>query len=111
MITNEPTDLSAPMQVPFMRNWFKDQYQTEFTVMLWFKRNPSCNGTVGLVHNGDCVDEPTFLIYGDESVSGSKEVVGGFDTDGFPLTYTNPISVSWTWRKCIEQEEYPFIVP
>ena len=76
-----------------MRNWFKDQYQTEFTVSLWFKRKPGCGGKIGLVHNGDCVDEPTFAIYGDEGAAG-KEVLGGFDTSTFPLTWIPPISVS-----------------
>jgi len=81
------------LQVPFMRNWFKDQCTTAFTVMFWFKRDPGNFGKVGLVHNGDCIDAPTFLVYGDESPSHDKQVVGGVDTIGTGLTFTNPALV------------------
>jgi len=76
-----------------MRNWFKDQCTTAFTVMFWFKRDPGNFGKVGLVHNGDCIDAPTFLVYGDESPSHDKQVVGGVDTIGTGLTFTNPALV------------------
>ena len=80
-----------PLQVPFMRNWFKDQCTTKFTVMLWFKRDPGNHDKVGLVHNGDCIDEATFLIYGNEGPSG-KEVIGGLEVS--PLAFTAAALVS-----------------
>ena len=76
-----------------MRNWFKDQDTTQFTVMFWFKRFRGNRGKVGLVHNGDCVDPPTFLVYGDRSTRTST-VFGGLDTDGNPLTFSDSIPVS-----------------
>ena len=76
-----------------MRNWFKDQCTTRFTVMLWVKRSAANGGRVGIVHNGDCVDPPTFLIYGDEGGAGN-EVLSGLDTDGFPLTFSESVPVS-----------------
>ena len=83
----------STLQVPFMRNWFKDQDTTEFTVALWFIRSEHCKGKAGLVHNGDCVDPPTFLIEaGDDGWS--QTVYAGLDTDGHPLTLTAPVQVS-----------------
>ncbi|KAI0235884.1 hypothetical protein LSAT2_013571 [Lamellibrachia satsuma] len=78
-------DGNVRIEVPFMRNWFKDQCTTKFTVMLWFKRDPGNHGKVGLVHNGDCIDDATFLIYGNEGPSG-KEVIGGLEVS--PSAFT-----------------------
>ena len=76
-----------------MRNWFKDECMTEFTVMLWFKRARGSFGRVGLVHNGDCMYQPTFIIEGDENNRG-QNVFGGLDTDYNWLTFTRSIRVS-----------------
>ena len=84
---------SLLLQVPFMRNWFKDQCTTQFTIALFFKRDGANGGQVGLVNNGDCVDPPTYLINGDEGSDGQC-VVGGLDTDGNPLTLTDSVPVS-----------------
>ena len=83
----------STLQVPFMRNWFKDQDTTHFTVALWFLRGEDCTGKAGLVHNGDCVDPPTFLIEAGDDGS-SQTVYAGLDTDGHPLTLTLPADVS-----------------
>ena len=45
-----------------MRNWFKDQCTTEFTVMFWYKRSVVDDTIVALVHNGDCDEDATFRI-------------------------------------------------
>ncbi|KAI0210499.1 hypothetical protein LSAT2_004756 [Lamellibrachia satsuma] len=85
-------DGNVRIEVPFMRDWFRDECMTEFTVMLWFKRARGSFGRVGLVHNGDCMYQPTFIIEGDENNRG-QNVFGGLDTDCSWLKFTRSIRV------------------
>ena len=76
-----------------MRNWFKDQHIRGFTVSLWVKRDGDNGGRVGFVNNGDCIDDTTFGIYGNEV--GSDQVASGvLDTYNNPLTQTGTSVVS-----------------
>ena len=76
-----------------MRNWFKDQQIMGFTVSLWVKRDTDNDGRVGLVNNGDCVNDTTFGIYGNENPS-EQIVIGVLDTVNNPLAQTGPLHVS-----------------
>ena len=46
----------------FLRTWFAQNEVDQFTVSLWFKRDSIQTGTVGLVNNGDCEEDPNFEV-------------------------------------------------
>ena len=76
-----------------MRGWFKDQNITEWTVMMWFKRDAGSSDDVGLVNNADCVDDASFAISGHVS-SGSQQVSGAIAATSFPPVTVGPHTVS-----------------
>ena len=80
-------------QVPFMRNWFKDQNITEWTVMMWFKREAGSSDDVGLVNNADCVDDASFAISG-HVIAGNQQVSGAIAATSFPPVMVGPHTVS-----------------
>ena len=80
-------------QVPYMRNYFKDNNKTKWTITLWVKRDADNGGTVGLVDNGDCIDNATFLIYGGED-DGQQTAYTGIKTNGNSQVTTDDAVVS-----------------
>ncbi|KAI0233151.1 hypothetical protein LSAT2_016591 [Lamellibrachia satsuma] len=77
-------DGASHLQVPFMRNWFKDKHVTGLTVALWFRQNSATDGLVGLVDNGDCIEDATFLIHARQSGQ-AENIVVGIDTESWHL--------------------------
>ena len=55
------------MQVAFLRMWFAENEVDQFTVSLWFKRDGIQTGSVGLVNNGDCEEDPNFEVTASEN--------------------------------------------
>ena len=82
-------------QVPFMRNWFSAGQVNEMTVALWFKQDSASDHLVGLVANGDCVEQATFSIH---AMSG--DMIVGIDTDTWPLVVAENPYVSQTTEQC-----------
>ena len=78
-----------------MRNWFSDSHVSEMTVALWFKQNSASDQLVGLVDNGDCVEQATFGIH---AMSGDLFV--GIDTDTWPLVIAESPYVSHNAEQC-----------
>ena len=81
-----------------MRNWFKDKHVTGMTVALWFRQNSATDGLVGLVDNGDCIEDATFLIHARQSGQ-AENIVVGIDTESWHLvvaenTYVCHIAVT-----------------
>ena len=78
-----------------MRNWFSDSHVSEMTVALWFKQDSASDQLVGLVDNGDCIDQATFGIH---AMSG--DLFAGFNTDTSPLVIVQSPYVSCNAEQC-----------
>ena len=82
-------------QIPFMRHWFSAGKVSEMTVALWFKQDSSSDQLIGLVDNGDCVEQATFSIH---AMSG--DIIVGIDTDTWPLVVAGNQYVSRNAEQC-----------
>ena len=83
-----------------MRNWFKDQDTRRWTWSVYVKRLSGSSSLVGIVDNGDCVDDATFLIRGDES-AGSPSAFSGARTSDSPGGVTTSDQVKWSTDKLV----------
>ena len=63
-----------------MRNWLMDNAVTELSVVLWFRQSGASEGLVGLVSNGDCIEDATFFIYL-RHTGGDDYIVAGVITE------------------------------
>ena len=74
-----------------MINYFTDSRHTSWTVSLYFLVHDGNPSSFGLVDNGDCVENATYLVYGRATASGPAATVYGGIAAGSPRATNTPL--------------------